>query len=1535
MDDVEDIILQGKLETRGAEIVGKWKLQYCQLLHGSIRFYDCTDDGMQSGPVVLGVPIGDVTGLTQTIQKREACIDLANANTKVRLRFATVADANTWFSALSAVISGKNDGRAPSRGLDENRQMWLQFDKITGLPMENAFYTLHVCLQHRQTNGNPTLETEPRQASLRTAVAYCDIRQQLTLDLSRSDDTKVVVTARKRATTTSTDRIVIGSFTLDVNDISNRKPNMYELANPTGEPTGAQVRIKIKPVSVDQDAPGRTELGPMHQPQLRGQQPRQQGHDSSRILPNRAQDNKSGVNERACSPGEVGNVPASTIDAAERLSTARTPRGVKPRRKAESPCKISCKATLDGFNRHLDSRRERVKNTLNDCCAEIFPNELEKRLSPDEIKQIFAKVGYLIPWRDCEMLVRSLSETGDGLVGVSDITNAALARRRGLPIKWHVSAQEGMEAGDVERECRQRPDNLFEYDTEHIMEWIANYLDTERMRLQDMFVHLHVYVDVGNPLEINASTLGGALARAGLDLSTVESRSFIDTVDVQGRGRIEILDLEHMLRSYRRGYNLWECHDFLDRQSEAHKCKQSLKRSYGEQISFSDNMHAEHQARSERIEAERSRRETEAENELREAIEENRCGTRADVDRSKPRHAEDRCHQLYHNHKEILERREELQRQALEECIWRPAQVTTEENLNWPDRLYQDALTQRQRKAEDARNKEDDEIRLARQLANPPNNNIAPRERASECFGRLYDEAKARCERRRERVLDLIVEQQKEKLKTPRSKKRSGNRDDCWTDLHADHAKRIANTKLKQDIFLRQEELNNKLTAVAARSKSCPASGNVQLPSYDHVQAKIWTHSVFRKKPCIRGESPPRTPRSQVPKGFGCSTPRADALEDDDAPERSSKRTVLTQAEHAILTVVSAVYSRICFDGPHPPRDAMAEMAALCEATIKEFKECAIFGSTELYHLQSMRIYSDSNLLADDAAFAHGCKPCPIMQPNIDFDTLLVQARAAHLELLRLVGPREMHADVWTDGSWPSRSRWKNPRVCPSALYAYNPGPKKRSSAWVKAFVRYGPTVGLERHRHLLDLARISLVFADSAMLKAGLKNLCEEFDVVLVSNYYVPRRGNLIGDKYIVCYLILNQNLDTPHICEIRLDELSYFLGRKTAERNMEQIGNVLRNYIPYTAEPGTVLYYIKWILTRPKLSRTTTQFKNLLAREFGSLVVAWRTAFGNNQLLDFGTFKKVCAQLSSNLQCVKIWNDLDCGFGGCISVFDLDPDCIVLLAKFYALLAGVMPVEVEPTPEAFFEKLLKFTKPRNNCVGGTIELPSFKHAAKVLGFNTTQSGKLFSGLDGRGGRTLKPPSTVCLKDIAWMRNLPDLCDLDTATLQAMTPAGLAYERGQQAASNSRTGVVRQSSFSSSFLSRVASESSSNWYREFVTAVTLCSNRGLSSETSFAQPTTPQETTVGIISPSSLPTDTKKLHPVEILVEPVAPRSAEDNSSALTGSMPSSASTAFQWGNDEDEDGDDEDEHEFFEDDRGNTCYASDLEVSGESGLY
>merc|ERR1719399_2775015 len=162
--------------------------------------------------------------------------------------------------------------------------------------------------------------------------------------------------------------------------------------------------------------------------------------------------------------------------------------------------------------------------------------------------------------------------------------------------------------------------------------------------------------------------------------------------------------------------------------------------------------------------------------------------------------------------------------------------------------------------------------------------------------------------------------------------------------------------------------------------------------------------------------------------------------------------------------------------------------------------------------------------------------------------------------------------------SWPTGTVRPNPAGCPIAHYAYDPGVKSRVAARTKAFVRYGPTEGPRRHRHLLDVARLKLVFSSCEMLQAGLDQILRRFEVVDVRNFFAtPGR---LGVRYVEVLVVVHVERDPgdmiPHVCELRLEELCFNKSQEVARPHMEELYQQLQRIYDVAHKDVSAIQYL-----------------------------------------------------------------------------------------------------------------------------------------------------------------------------------------------------------------------------------------------------------------------------------------------------------------------------------------------------------------------
>eukprot|EP00913_Durusdinium_trenchii_P003304 g3058.t1 len=162
---------------------------------------------------------------------------------------------------------------------------------------------------------------------------------------------------------------------------------------------------------------------------------------------------------------------------------------------------------------------------------------------------------------------------------------------------------------------------------------------------------------------------------------------------------------------------------------------------------------------------------------------------------------------------------------------------------------------------------------------------------------------------------------------------------------------------------------------------------------------------------------------------------------------------------------------------------------------------------------------------------------------------------------------------------------------------------------------------------------------------------------------------------------------------------------------------------------------------------SHSLRVWKKHLTKRYGSVVGAWRQKFGLIRLVPFSKFRDLCKETKEWPHATEYWqeklrrheslhfDELDIGRGGTISLFELDPQMLCILAIFRARLVKLAGT-AEPNPED---------------TGGAV------------GWN----GPLWRQLDSEGGHTFNPPGHVRPTDIAWLCKLPMLVDLNAIALK------------------------------------------------------------------------------------------------------------------------------------------------------------------------
>lgn len=479
-------------------------------------------------------------------------------------------------------------------------------------------------------------------------------------------------------------------------------------------------------------------------------------------------------------------------------------------------------------------------------------------------------------------------------------------------------------------------------------------------------------------------------------------------------------------------------------------------------------------------------------------------------------------------------------------------------------------------------------------------------------------------------------------------------------------------------------------------------------------------------------------------------------------------------AEHVLLFVNATVAHRC---GCHPEdceKEALKLMEPISDllALYRDVKKESVFncrdGTDKLTQRDSQRLWFEGQLLNDEKGAAHCVEPDRIHQPLEDFEALMRLAEQAQSCLLTAVGPADFTVDKEALARiWPKGGRWPHPRLSKKAQFAYNPGPKTKEAAENKAFVRFGPADFDNRHRHLVDIARLSLVFPDANMLRCGLEDVIAEhtmFEVLDVRNRYHHSHQNLLGERCVEALVIMKAGCE-PFICELRLEEAAYFQAREKAEPLMREIQRGFSALYESTGrDVGAIEYLVKWTLQKPVENHALKVFRRHLSQKWGSMANVWRRPLGGTKQVDFKRFRDVCQQQSQREQTVRFWQDLDAGRCGCISLFELDPDAVILLMKLYGPLLALIPGEQKVDMEAIFTNLASnISKLRTP---DRLEVPEFRAAVKPLGLNVREADRLCKHLDSQGGDKNEDSLTITVQELGWLLKLPQLVHMDAVML-------------------------------------------------------------------------------------------------------------------------------------------------------------------------
>jgi hypothetical protein len=434
------------------------------------------------------------------------------------------------------------------------------------------------------------------------------------------------------------------------------------------------------------------------------------------------------------------------------------------------------------------------------------------------------------------------------------------------------------------------------------------------------------------------------------------------------------------------------------------------------------------------------------------------------------------------------------------------------------------------------------------------------------------------------------------------------------------------------------------------------------------------------------------------------------------------------QADCLLTAVVAALHSKSGGLFQPAPGDLKKLAAPLRQAvsvyreTEKACENSESSGFRSLCQMPSQRIFQ-ARLVPEAFIQTRYTEPDHIRQVEERLDVLLQDAAQAHRLLRQRVAP---------DQEWSQPSDLCRPGAVPTALYACDPGPKARSQAETKAAVRFGAAEGPRRYRHLLDLARLTLVFANSEMLMAALEGILRQFEVVRVRNYFqTPGR---LGARFLEILVTIEvqregSQVKVPHVCELRLEVRSYQHAHAAVAPHLEDFESRLRAVCTSwpTVDVDEMMYLASSVLAGVPESHELRAFKIKLARSYGSPLGACRQLC-SGRLLTFGRFREICEQVRCRERTFELWSELDAGLAGSVTAFELDPEGVSLLAHFRKRFC-----QHGKTDEDVKTQFCRMKQMAGAKQADRLQLSDFRNAGQALGFSAADCQRLFTCLDRR----------------------------------------------------------------------------------------------------------------------------------------------------------------------------------------------------------
>lgn len=519
--------------------------------------------------------------------------------------------------------------------------------------------------------------------------------------------------------------------------------------------------------------------------------------------------------------------------------------------------------------------------------------------------------------------------------------------------------------------------------------------------------------------------------------------------------------------------------------------------------------------------------------------------------------------------------------------------------------------------------------------------------------------------------------------------------------------------------------------------------------------------------PCKKTQ---QTPRRTVPPWKDPNYPFNLHKNDDTAnlrngkkdPPQKNKKAATSQADYALMAIQATISTRAGGILHKVRPQDYKELVKYLKDVMACYRDALVAlekdpGFLSLCSRASQRLFQE-HLVPEFEGWSHRLEPDPIRQVEDDIDDLITSATQAHERLKMLVAP---------GAPWPSGTMRPHPSGVETALWALDVGVKSREAAETKALVMYAPGEGPQRCRHLVDLSRLTLVFASCDVLQAGIEHIMRRFEVVDVRNFFsFPGR---LGVRFVEILVVVHVGDGPdrlPHVCELRLECLCTNNAREKAGKATERFFTALRrSYSALHMDADAVQCIAHHVLSKPAEGHRLRAFRCHLATRYGSTVSGWRRALGGCRLVSFSRFRDVCYSLHCGEHVTELWQELDSGRGGCISLWELDPEATTLLVKFRGRMMSVLRkhTDEELDAEVLFSRLAFFVRPLRP---DHLELHEFRVICRPLGLSVAEADRTFACLDQLGGSHHAPPATISVIDIGWLKRLPSLLDIDSVVL-------------------------------------------------------------------------------------------------------------------------------------------------------------------------